>query len=56
MCALGTGRARRVGGGMVIPGVSTVGRGGGTAVSDRAKVLILGAGRVGAAVFRFLMM
>ena len=46
-------RARGVGGGVVDPAVSTVGRGGGAAIGDGAEIALFGAGGVGAAVFCF---
>ena len=54
--AFGAGRARRFSGGMVTPAGGTVRGVGGTAVGDRAKVTLLGAGRIGAAVFSLLVM
>ena len=39
---------------MVVSAVGTVGGGGGAAVGDGAKVTFLGTGRVGAEVFRFV--
>ena len=51
LCRFGAGGERGVSGGMVISAVGTVGGGGGAAVGDGAEVTLLGAGRVGTAVF-----
>ena len=53
MSTLGAGRARGVGGWMVVPTVGTVGRGGGAAIGNGAEVALFGAGGIGTAVFCF---
>jgi len=49
-------RAGRVSGRVVVPTVSTVGRGGRATIRHRAEVAFLGACGVGAAVLRLTMM
>ena len=51
LSTFGAGRARGVGGWMVVPTVGTVGRGGGATIGNGAEVALFGAGGIGTAVF-----